>query len=277
MTAFSKMHGLGNDFMVINNLDRHWQPQPQQIAAWADRHRGIGFDQLLAVEPATESGRAAGADFSYRIFNANGGEVEQCGNGLRCFARFVVDQGLIDKSSLCVETMSGLYYPTLLDDGQIEVDMGEAAFTPADIPFTDPVEALKYQVEADGQPFTIGALAIGNPHAVVQVDDLDQTPVREIGARIGKLASFPNGVNVGFMQLVNRQLIRLRVFERGVGETLACGTGACAAAITANRWGLTDPTVTVELLGGRLQIAWDGKRVRMAGPATHVYDGIIDS
>jgi len=275
MTAFSKMHGLGNDFMVINNLDHHWQPQPEQIAAWADRHRGIGFDQLLAIELPTEAGDAAGAVFSYRIFNADGGEVEQCGNGLRCFARFVFDQGLTNNRTLCVETVSGLYYSRLLDNGDVEVDMGEAQFAPEKIPFNATTESLEYLLKIDGIAHTIGALAIGNPHAVLLVDDVDQAPVKELGALISKHPDFPNGVNVGFMQVVNRQQIRLRVFERGAGETLACGTGACAAAVIASRWGLVDNRVAVELRGGRLQIEWDGAKVRMAGPATHVYDGTI--
>ncbi|RLA09098.1 MAG: diaminopimelate epimerase [Gammaproteobacteria bacterium] len=275
MTAFSKMHGLGNDFMVINNLDRHWQPVTDQIVAWADRHRGIGFDQLLVIEPAT--GSAAGADFSYRIFNADGGEVEQCGNGLRCFARFVFDQGLTRNTALCVETVAGLYYPKLLDNGDVEVDMGEAQFAPEQIPFMATAELLEYPLQVDDESFTIGAVAIGNPHAVLLVDDVDRAPVNKLGPLISKHPDFPNGVNVGFMQVVNRQQIRLRVFERGVGETLACGTGACAAAIIANRWGLTDRKIAIELRGGRLQIEWDGTTVRMAGPATHVYDGTIES
>lgn len=273
MISFAKMHGLGNDFMVINNLDKRWQPQRQQIIGWADRHRGIGFDQLLAVEPAT----TAGADFSYRIFNADGGEVEQCGNGLRCFARFVVDQGLTDKTDLCVQTLAGRYYPRLLDNGDVEVDMGVAEFSPQQIPFAATNEALEYRLQVNGDMVTLGVLAIGNPHAVLRVDDVDRAPVNDLGSAIGQHSDFTNGVNVGFLQVVSRDRLRLRVFERGAGETLACGTGACAAAITANRWGLADNKVVVELRGGELRIEWDGTRVRMAGPATHVYDGTIES
>lgn len=274
---FTKMHGLGNDFMVIDNLDRRWQPDPEQIRGWADRHFGVGFDQLLVVEPPSTAAETAGADFSYRIFNADGGEVEQCGNGLRCFARFVFLKGLTDQSDLCVETLSGLAYPRLLADEQVAVDMGMAEFEPAKIPFQAAQSALSYPLTVDDQCLNIGALAVGNPHAVLQIEDTEAAPVEDLGAKIGQRAEFPNGVNVGFMQVVSRQLIRLRVFERGVGETLACGTGACAAAITAHRWGLTDKNVTVELRGGKLQIEWDGERVRMVGPATHVYDGSIQS
>ncbi len=277
MISFTKMHGLGNDFVVINNLDNQWQPQGEQISAWADRNRGIGFDQLLIIGQATDAGRAAGADFAYRIFNADGGEVEQCGNGLRCFARYVVDNQLTDKSELCVETVAGLYYPRVLDDGTVAVDMGEVKFSPAKIPFCAPSEALEYPLEINGTVQTIGALAIGNPHAVLRVEDVDLAPVDSLGPAIGSHADFPNGVNVGFMQVVDRQRIRLRVFERGAGETLACGTGACAAAVTACRWGLTDSPVVAELTGGELLIEWDGARVRMSGPATHVYNGTIQS
>jgi len=274
---FTKMHGLGNDFMVINNLDQQWLPDPTQIRAWSDRHFGIGFDQLLLVEAASAQGQSAGADFSYRIFNADGQEVEQCGNGLRCFARFVHDQRLTSKTALCVETMAGIYYPELADQGQVVVDMGEPNFDPATIPFTATEQALDYTLALDSTEITIAALSLGNPHAVTLVDDIDHAPVTQQGPLIARHQQFPQGVNAGFMQIVDRQNIKLRVFERGVGETLACGSGACAAAVAAIRWGLTENQVTVHLSGGQLQIQWHSERVRMTGPASHVYHGTIDT
>ncbi|MBL4620781.1 MAG: diaminopimelate epimerase [Immundisolibacteraceae bacterium] len=275
--AFSKMHGLGNDFMVINNLDQQWSPATAQIVAWADRHFGIGFDQLLVVEPASDRGQVAGADFSYRIFNADGREVEQCGNGLRCFARYVHDQGLTDKTELCVETMAGIYYPQLGDQGLVTVDMGQPNFEPAKIPFNAATEALDYSLPINQTPIKIAALSLGNPHAVTLVDNIDTAPVARVGPLIARHADFPQGVNAGFMQVVDRQNIKLRVFERGVGETLACGSGACAAAVAAMRWQLTDRRVTVHLSGGELQIEWLPEQVRMSGPATHVYHGTLDT
>ena len=275
--AFTKMHGLGNDFMVINNLDQQWSPETEQIIGWADRHFGIGFDQLLVVEPASDQGLAAGADFSYRIFNADGGEVQQCGNGLRCFARYVHDQGLTEKTELCVETMAGLYYPRLDGQDRVIVDMGQPNFEPASIPFNAATEALDYWLPINQTKVKIAALSLGNPHAVTQVDNIDTAPVAELGPLIARHADFPQGVNAGFMQVIDRQNIKLRVFERGVGETLACGSGGCAAAVAAIRWQLTDRKVTVHLTGGELQIEWLPEQVRMSGPATHVYHGTLDT
>ena len=270
---FSKMQGLGNDFMVVNNLQLGWQPTAEQICSLADRHFGVGFDQLLLIETP---GAGSEADFAYRIFNADGAEVEQCGNGLRCFARYVYDHRLTNKNTLTVETRSGQYQPSLLADGNVKVDMGRPQFAPAQIPFTAPQQQLDYQLELDQRSVKVAVLSMGNPHAVTQVDDLQTAPVEQLGAQISNHPLFPNGVNAGFMQIIDRNHIQLRVYERGAGETLACGSGACAAVVAANRWGLVDTEVEVQLRGGALAILWHGDEVKMAGPAVEVFQGVID-
>lgn len=270
---FTKMHGLGNDFVVIDAINQAVDLSPEQVRFIADRHRGVGCDQLLLVERPP----SPGVDFRYRIFNADGGEVGQCGNGARCFARFVVDRCLTDKHEIAVETAAGVIRLYMEDDGQVRVNMGVPRFAPADIPFEAAAEAARYDLALDGTTLEIGAVSMGNPHAVIRVDDVDTAPLAEWGPRIENHPRFPRRVNVGFMQPVSRQRIRLRVFERGSGETQSCGTGACAAAVVAQRWGLVDDEVAVDLPGGRLLIRWAGgdAPVFMTGPAETVFEGSI--
>lgn len=275
---FSKMHGLGNDFMVIDgvrqNLPASDLPLPaERIRALANRHFGIGFDQLLVVQPAA----APGVDFRYRIFNADGSEVNQCGNGARCFARFVRDQGLTDKDSIRVETASGQMTLILTDDGQVTVDMGAPRWAPKDIPLNADEEADSYFIVSGKQAFEVGAVGLGNPHCVLLVENVDTAPVESVGPLLESHPDFPERVNVGFMQIVDRSHIRLRVFERGSGETLACGSGACAAVVVGQRRGFLDDTVQVDLPGGSLSIRYTGQGgILMTGPAAHVYDGRIE-
>lgn len=275
---FSKMHGLGNDFMVIDgvrqNLPNADMPlSAQRIRELADRRFGVGFDQLLVVQPAANTE----VDFRYRIFNADGSEVSQCGNGARCFAQFVRQQGLTDKSSIRVETAAGLMTLILNDDGQITVDMGQPRWAPKDIPITADEEADSYFIIAGVQAFEVGAVGLGNPHCVLLVENVDNAAVATVGPLLESHADFPERVNVGFMQIIDRSHIRLRVFERGVGETLACGSGACAAVVIGQRRGLLDERVQVQLPGGSLSIHYDGSAgILMTGPAAHVYDGRID-
>lgn len=270
---FTKMHGLGNDFVVIDAVRQSVSLNSDQIRYLADRHRGIGCDQLLLVEPPGTSG----AEFRYRIYNADGGEVEQCGNGARCFMRFVHDQGLTDKRELQVQTLGGPITLQLEDDGQVTVDMGPPRLEPAAVPFKAPARAAVYSLEVDGRDYAIGALSMGNPHAVLRVEDVDRAPVAELGARIEQHPRFPNRVNVGFMQVLGRDHIRLRVFERGVGETRACGTGACAAAVAGRLQEVLDARVRVSLTGGDLVISWagEGQSVFMTGPAVSVFEGTL--
>ncbi len=270
---FTKMHGLGNDFVVIDAINQVVDLSPEQVRLIADRHRGVGCDQLLLVERP----ESPDVDFRYRIFNADGGEVGQCGNGARCFARFVVNRCLTDKREIAVETASGVIRPRIEDDGQVTVDMGAPGFEPADIPFMAEAPAARYDLALDDTTLEIGAVSMGNPHAVIRVEDVDAAPVAGWGPRIGAHPRFPGGVNVGFMQPVSRRRIRLRVFERGSGETQACGTGACAAVVVAHRWGLVDDDVAVDLLGGQLLIRWAGgdAPVFMTGPAETVFEGSI--
>ncbi len=270
---FTKMHGLGNDFVVIDAINQAVDLSPEQVRFIADRHRGVGCDQLLLVERS----ESPDVDFRYRIFNADGGEVGQCGNGARCFARFVVDRCLTDKREISVETVSGVIRPRIEGDGQVTVDMGAPRFAPADIPFEAEVEAARYTLALDDTTLEIGAVSMGNPHAVIRVDDVDTAPVAEWGPHVEGHRRFPERANVGFMQPLSRRQIRLRVFERGSGETQACGTGACAAAVVAHRWGLVDDEVAVDLLGGRLLIRWAGgdAPVFMTGPAETVFEGSI--
>ncbi len=271
---FTKMHGLGNDFMVIDAINQVFTPALKQVQQLANRHTGVGFDQLLLVEKA----RSANADFRYRIFNADGGEVDQCGNGARCFMRFVHDKGLTHKTCLQVETGSGLLELILEDSGDITVDMGEPRLAPADIPFDAPGTAVLYPLEIDGRTIELSAVSIGNPHAVIQVENIETAPVTQWGPLIENHPRFPQQVNAGFMEVVDRETIRVRVFERGAGETLACGSGACAAVVAGRLQGVLAEGVKVILNGGNLVVSWagEGHRVWMTGPATNVFEGRIE-
>ena len=271
---FSKMHGAGNDFVVLDCTARAFSLSSSQVKKLADRHLGVGFDQLLVVELP----QSAAADFRYRIFNADGGEVEQCGNGARCFARFVLDEGLTDKREIRVETASGVIAPRIEPSGQVTVDMGSARFDPRDVPFTGATQPhLVDLVDVDGATVKVSVLSMGNPHAVQVVADVDRAPVATQGPRIENHPSFPQRVNAGYMQVVSRGRIRLRVWERGAGETLACGTGACAAVVAGIRRGILDREVRVETRGGELAIRWprDDANVMMTGDAVRVFDGEI--
>ncbi len=274
---FSKMHGLGNDFMVIDGVRQTVALSNEAIGQLGHRQFGIGFDQLLLVEKST----TPGIDFRYRIFNCDGSEVEQCGNGSRCFARFVFDQGLTDKTEIAVETSKGVIYPRLESNGLVTVNMGAPRFAPSEIPFEAPNEAIIDPLIVDGQVYDISVVSMGNPHAVQVVDDVDAAPVALHGALIENHKRFPQKVNAGFMQIVGRSEIRLRVFERAAGETLACGTGACAAVVAGIRRGLLDETVLVHTRGGDLTISWAGGTgdeapVMMTGPAVTVFEGQIE-
>ena len=271
---FSKMHGLGNDFVVIDAITQQVQLTPDRIRALADRHRGIGCDQVLLVEAA----QGPEAEFRYRIFNADGGEVEQCGNGARCFARFVREEGLTRRNLIRVETGAGLIELQLEADGQVSVAMGVPQLEPAAIPFEAPGRASRYSLTVGVQKIEIGAVSMGNPHAVLRVDDVERAPVATLGPLLESHPRFPRRVNVGFMQVVSRDHIRLRVFERGVGETLACGSGACAAMVVGRLQNLLAATVQVDLPGGSLRIQWPGETasVMMTGPATRVFEGWIE-
>ena len=271
---FLKMHGLGNDFVVLDGVRQPLALSPEQLRFLADRHFGVGCDQILLVEKATR----ADVDFRYRIFNSDGGEVEQCGNGARCFVRFVHDQGLTDQREIRVETMSGVISPRLEDDGNVTVNMGEPQFDPARIPFVSDSDALLQTLQVGADDVAITAVSMGNPHAVQVVADVDSAPVGRQGPLIESHPRFPQRVNAGFMQILNRQAIRLRVYERGAGETLACGTGACAAVAAGIARGLLDSPVRVATRGGELSIAWGGQGtpVLMSGPAVTVFSGEIE-
>lgn len=269
------MHGLGNDFMVIDGINQSLQLlTPELICQWSDRRLGVGFDQLLMVEAAD----CDGVDFRYRIFNADGKEVEQCGNGARCLARFIREQGLSDKTSIRVNTTGGVIVLNIQHDGQVEVDMGQPVFNPSKLPFKAEYSD-RYILTLENRAIEIGAVAVGNPHAVTLVEDVNTVPVDLLGTQIESHSQFPQQVNVGFMQIVNRGHIRLRVYERGVGETMACGTGACAAVAVGRQWGMLDETVSVDLPGGRLHIYWPHKDAGlvMTGPVATVYSGIIQA
>ena len=271
---FTKMHGLGNDFAVIDAINQSVALTPEQVQQLADRHFGIGFDQLLLVEAATTTT----ADFRYRIYNADGGEVAQCGNGARCFMQFVREQGLTNKAQLQVETTSGPLQLVQQADGQISVDMGVPRLEPTDIPFVAPVRERTYTLDVLDRHLEIAALSMGNPHAVLLVDDIETAPVASLGPAIENHPRFPERVNVGFMQIVNNDSIRLRVFERGAGETLACGSGACAAVVAGRLQEQLAESVKVILNGGELVVSWagEGQPVLMTGPATTVYQGRIE-
>ena len=271
---FTKMHGLGNDFVVFDAISQKIELTPAQLRFIADRHFGVGCDQILRVETPTRSD----ADFRYRIFNADGGEVEQCGNGARCFVRFVHDQGLTDKREIRVETASGIIKPRLEADGAVTVDMGAPRFEPAEIPFVAAQRTLTYPLALNGKTIEISAVSMGNPHAVQVVADVDRAPVEQDGPLIENHQRFPARVNAGFMQVLSRNHIKLRVYERGAGETMACGTGACAAAVAGIARGLLDSPVRVSTHGGDLSIAWNGESapVLMTGPATRVFEGELE-
>lgn len=271
---FTKMHGLGNDFVVLDALAHPLALTPQQLRRIADRHFGIGCDQILQVEPA----RQPDTDFYYRIFNADGGEVEQCGNGARCFVRYVRERGLTTKRELRVGTLAGVIVPRLEDDGRVTVDMGVPEFEPSRIPFEAPVRAPSYTLEVNGRRVEVSALSMGNPHAVQVVADIERAPVAAEGPLIERHPRFPQRVNAGYMQIVSRRRILLRVHERGAGETLACGTGACAAVVTGVMRRLLDHEVLVTARGGDLGISWagEGKPVMMTGPAETVFEGEIE-
>lgn len=268
------MHGLGNDFMVFDGINQKVELSAQQIQDLANRRFGIGFDQLLLVEKPD----GHEADFKYRIFNANGGEVEQCGNGVRCFARFVIEKGLTDKNSIVVETLGGTVIPELVDGNRVRVDMGVPDFTPDALPFEADAMALDYNLDLGVETVTIGAVSMGNPHAVLQVSNVQMADVPRLGPLIEGHDRFPRNVNAGFMQIVDRSHVKLRVYERGAGETMACGTGACAAVAVGRAQQLLDDVVRVELPGGELVIEWAGvgERLYMTGDATTVFEGEIE-
>ncbi len=270
---FTKMHGLGNDFVVLDAVRQDFVPNAAQVRWLADRHFGVGCDQLLVVEPPQGVG-GGNADFRYRIFNADGGEVEQCGNGARCFVRFVHDKGLTSKREIRVETRSGVIAPRLRDDGLVTVDMGVPQFAPDKIPFVSESDAFVQPLEVGDRTVAITAVSMGNPHAVQVVADVDTAPVAELGALIERHERFPARVNAGFLEVVDPGHARLRVFERGAGETLACGTGACAAVVAGIGRGLLVSPVKVETRGGELEIAWagPGSPVLMTGPAVSVFE-----
>lgn len=270
---FTKMHGAGNDFVVLDGVRQKIELSPEQLRFLADRHFGVGCDQILLVEKPLNKE----ADFRYRIFNADGGEVEQCGNGARCFVRFVHDQQLTPKREIVVETHSSLIRPRLEDDGRVTVNMSAPVFDPARIPF-EGEGAVTEPLDVAGETLTISVLSMGNPHAVQVVDDIEHAPVTIHGPLIENHPRFPRRVNAGFMQVMDRHHIRLRVFERGSGETLSCGTGACAAVVAGIRRGLLDSPVNVTTRGGLLTIAWegDGTPVLMTGPAITTFEGEIN-
>lgn len=271
---FTKMQGAGNDFVVIDSITTPVNLSQKQIQHIANRYFGVGCDQLLMVESTT----TPNVDFRYRIFNADGGEVEQCGNGARCFVRFVVEKGLTQKREIAVETASGIIRLKLQDDGQVTVDMGAPRFDPSQIPFQADALQKQYALALDNNEITISTVSMGNPHAVTLVANVETAPVNEFGPQIESHPRFPQRVNAGFMQVLDSHQIKLRVYERGSGETLACGTGACAAAVTGIQLGLLASPVLVNTRGGQLTIAWDGGEtpVMMSGPAEIVFEGEIE-
>jgi len=270
---FTKMHGTGNDFVVIDLISQHYKLRPRDVRRLADRHFGIGCDQVLVVE-APQNPQV---DFRYRIYNADGNEVEQCGNGARCFARFVREKKLTGKQVITVETSAGILELRVRPNHEVEVDMGAPEFEPRKIPFTATARAESYPLRVDGSELEIGALSMGNPHAVLRVDNVSRAEVERLGPLIESHPDFPQRVNAGFMQVVSETEIKLRVYERGVGETLACGTGACAAVVYGISRGWLRESVTVVLPGGKLSISWagEGQPVIMTGPTTVVFDGTI--
>ncbi|MDN4501824.1 diaminopimelate epimerase [Alteromonadaceae bacterium BrNp21-10] len=271
---FSKMHGLGNDFMVIDNVSQNVFFSKEKIQRLADRHFGIGFDQLLMVEPPYDPEQ----DFHYRIFNADGSEVSQCGNGARCFAHFVKMKGLINRNKIMVSTKAGSMVLHLEKDGQVTVNMGQPEFIPANIPLIANKQEGTYLIRAGDHTVMCGAVSLGNPHCVIKVDDVKTAPVETLGPLLERHERFPEGVNVGFMQIVSPTHIKLRVYERGAGETLACGSGACAAVVIGHSQNKLGKEVLVDLPGGSLKVRWQGRDevVKMTGPVEHVFDGTIN-
>jgi diaminopimelate epimerase len=270
---FTKMHGLGNDFVLIDCVNQSVQLSPEQLRYLANRRLGIGCDQILLVEKAKNN-----ADFRYRIFNSDGSEVEQCGNGARCFVRYVYDQGMTQKKEIRVETLGGIIVPKLETNGEVTVNMGIPKFEPQEIPFIAEKRMLTYLLDVDEKQIEFSILSMGNPHAVQIVEDINHSPILAEGTLIEYHSRFPQHVNAGYMQVVNREHINLRVYERGVGETLSCGTGACAAVVAGITRGLLDSTVKVSTTGGNLRICWEGENnpVWMTGPAISVFDGEIE-
>jgi diaminopimelate epimerase len=273
LLKFTKMHGLGNDFVLLDGLRAPIELDAGQVRFLADRHFGIGCDQVLVIEPARRGG-----DVRYRIYNADGGEVEHCGNGVRCVARYLREEGLTAKDEVAIETKNGEARVRVEAGGLVRVNMGPPRFDPDCIPMRAAARADRYEVDVAGGRVAVGAVSMGNPHAIIEVDDVDSAPVATLGPFIERHAMFPEGVNVGFMQVSGRDRIRLRVFERGAGETLACGTGACAAVVIGRCRGQLDEQVEVQLPGGMLSIAWagEGSPVWMTGPATRVFEGQIE-
>lgn len=271
---FTKMHGLGNDFVVIDAINQPISLSEEQVRFMADRHFGIGCDQLLLVEKAQSNE----ADFRYRIFNADGGEVSQCGNGARCFARFVREKGLSGKKEIPVETAAGLLVLHHEDNGDITVNMGTPRHLPNEIPINYEQEQQLYEVDIDGSPLQFGAVSLGNPHAVLQVDDISNAPVANVGKLLESHPIFPERANIGFMQIISEHHLKLRVYERGAAETMACGSGACGAVVVGMERGLLSSPVKVDLPGGQLVISWQGRNrpLFMSGSATIVFDGTIE-
>ena len=272
--AFTKMHALGNDFAVFDAPDGQAPLAAGQLRSLADRHTGIGFDQALVLEPP----RRAATDVFYRIFNADGREVEQCGNGARCIAALLAARGAARSGALMLDSPAGRIEARVHPGGQVSVNMGPVRFDPAALPFEAPLEADQYPLEVDGDTVQIGAVSIGNPHAVLTVESVETAPVARLGPALEQHPRFPNRVNVGFMEVRDRTHVRLRVYERGVGETLACGTGACAAVAVGRRWGLLDPEVRVSARGGELAVRWGGpgEPIWLSGPAQFAFQGHID-
>ena len=270
---FAKMHGLGNDFVIFDAVNQDVRLSSDQLRWIADRRLGVGCDQILVVKPTGEND----VDFNYQIYNSNGEEVEQCGNGARCIGKFLALNGLINKNSINIKTISGVYRIYLRNDGLVTVDMGAPIFEPKEIPFTTSTTSTSYKLDVAGEQIEMGAVSMGNPHAVIQVDDIKNAPVTTLGPKIETHSMFPNKTNVGFMQVLDTQHIALRVFERDVGETNACGTGACAAVAVGQAQRLLDNKVTVELLGGSLQIECEnpGGSVLMTGPAELSFEGSL--
>ena len=274
LVRFTKMHGLGNDFMVVDLVTQRIRLSADRVKKLADRHMGVGFDQLLLVEPPANPEM----DFRYRIYNADGSEVEHCGNGARCFARFVRDKRLTNKDVIAVETAKGKALLTIRADNQIEVDMGAPELLPAAIPFVADEQESMYSVDVAGQLIQLSAVSMGNPHGVLVVDDVEQAPVETQGPALESHSRFPAKANIGFMQIISPSAVKLRVYERGAGETMACGTGACAAVVAGRLRGLLDESVQVHLPGGVLHITWKGGKedsVMMTGPAATVFEGQV--
>lgn len=273
LLRFTKMHGLGNDFVVVDLITQRFSLQEKHIRKLADRHFGIGCDQVLVVETP----RRSDVDFRYRIYNGDGNEVEQCGNGARCFAKYVFDKKLTGKKRIKVETNTGIIELSFTDNNQVRVNMGKPLLAPEAIPFQADAAANSYHLEHEGHSYDIGAVSMGNPHMVLPVDSIAQAPVETLGPALECHPRFPQKVNVGFMEIVSRNEINLRVFERGAGETLACGSGACAAVVSGQLRNMLDQRVKVNLPGGSLRIEWRGEDhpVMMTGPATTVFEGQI--